>query len=89
MYQQFVAEAVAAVSASTGEPNVFDISSENEGRIEETKVSNVGHFLRSPSPTANLAGYYRKDKTPSAFKAGTFSFPAFFSSMELRAALVS
>lgn len=77
MYQQFVAEAVAAVSASAGEPKVFAISSENKGRIEETKVSNVGHFLKRPSPSANLVGYDRKDKHPSAFKAGTFPFPAF------------
>ena len=72
MTEQFVAEAVAAVSASAGEPNVSAFQQRNEGRIEGTKVSNVGHFLIGPSPTANLVGFYRKDKTPSAFKAGTF-----------------
>lgn len=80
MNGQFVAEVDAAVSVNTGEPNVSAFSSGNEGRIEEIKISNVGHFLIGPSPAANLVGYYRKDRTnPSALKSRERLVPGFFS----------
>jgi len=87
VYEQFVAEAVAAVSASAGEPKVFASAAKTRG-ASRNENSDVGHFLKRPSPSANLVGYYRKDKTPSALKPGRFSSRLFLFD-GLTAALVS
>lgn len=65
------------MSIDTGEPAFSALNSEKHGAHH--RKFDVGHFLKSPSPTANLVGYDRKDKPlHQLLKAGNSLVPGFF-----------